>query len=418
MSPVNPPSVIITASEKEQRNLIHDAASEKRNPRNLGRVDMVYEDFPPVSNACSIRGAAFADALQRLLSASSMEVRVVTGGDHSRDYFPFSVKSVGARAHENTHGLARRIAAELAFGCRALYTVLAGARPQLVLVSTPPYLSALILTTGLRMARVRYVLDVRDIYPQVYAASGLLRSKSLVYRILGRLSRRMYSGATAVITATAGLAKHVQRETPTGNVRTVFNGFPRRLLDMPVVKADRFTVCFHGTLGFFQDVDTLAQVSQRLAAHDVDTVVIGYGRKAERLRRTLPGTSHFFGALSFEQTIAEVSRAHVGLCLRTNDGVSLDAFPVKVFEYLGLGIPTIVTPPCEGGAFVEGFGCGSQLAAGDVDGIVREVLRLRDDGEYYEQLCSAARALAPSFTREEQAEEMAVLLAALALAAA
>jgi hypothetical protein len=56
----------------------------------------------------------------------------------------------------------------------------------------------------------------------------------------------------------------------------------------------------------------------------------------------LKGLANFANALflrrkSFDDPVKTVERCHLGLYSRVDDAISTDAFPTKVWEYLGLG---------------------------------------------------------------------------------
>jgi glycosyltransferase involved in cell wall biosynthesis len=227
-------------------------------------------------------------------------------------------------------------------------------------------------------------------------------------------SRGMYTGATRIVVVTKGLEDAVRSLAPSAVVHCEYNGFPAVLQDKRGQKHERFTLCFHGALGFFQDVETLRKLAAAVTDDGIDVVVIGSGRKAELLDDP-PRNLRFLGRLSFEDTIEEVAKCHVGLCLRRQDKISQDAFPIKVWEYLGLGMPCIVTPLCEAGRFVEDHACGIQLQAGDVIGLRNAVLLLRDDPGHAQQLATAGAQAVMGFTRERIGERIAeIVFSALA----
>ncbi len=158
-------------------------------------------------------------------------------------------------------------------------------------------------------------------------------------------------------------------------------------------------------------MDTLIEVARRVQPHGIDIVAIGYGRKEDTLRSAQLANLRFLGRLSFDETMNQIERCHVGLCLRMDDAVSRDAFPVKVWEYLGLGIPSIVTPQCEAGEFLERHGCGIQLPAGDADAIVSALLRLKMHKDERDAMGANCRAAAGRYTREQLGVEAASLIA-------
>ena len=373
-------------------------------------ITMVFQHFPPFPGAGALKSWSIADALASA-DGHGAKVHVLTSlvEDTSR---PETFTAEGLIEHhiDNDWSLVRRIVGEIRLGWRAAFRIMRGHRPDCLVISSPAYLTALMVSFAARLLRLPYVLEIRDIYPEVYAAAGVLRAGSLPYRIVHRLSRAMYRGAAAVVTATEGLARHVAALSGRSDIYCVYNGYPAALRAIRGTKHPRFTVGFHGVMGFYQDVETLIEVARTLEPHGVDVVVVGYGRKDALLRGETSPNLRFLGRLSFEQTVAEMSRVQVGLCLRTDDEISQDAFPVKLFEYIGLELPSVVTPPCEGGTFAQDSGCGVVLAAGDVEAIVSEILRLRDDQGYYRARADACAAVGPQLTREALSRDVARII--------
>jgi glycosyltransferase involved in cell wall biosynthesis len=358
--------------------------------------------MPPYSGAAALRGESIIGNLAQLVAGEKGVILVYTTTSSPKPIEGASVESLGVPEVENSLSLKRRLLGEVWMGYVAARKMLFSRdRPDLAVVSSPGYISALVQTFFARVVGVPYVLEMRDIYPEVYAEANLLIRRGLVYRLFQRLSRSMYAKAALVLCATQGLAHGVSSQAPTSQVVHVYNGFPASLVARSAVKHSRFTVCFHGVLGFFQDVDTLIKVTDRLAQYDVDVVVIGYGRKEGVLQSCSLPNLKFLGRQTFERTIEEVERCHLGLCLRLDDGISKDSFPVKVWEYIGLGIPSIVTPPCEAGDFLQKNVCGLVLESGNVEGIVSSVLKARDDYSFLEAMSVNCRKLAMHYTREK-----------------
>ncbi|MEM9321273.1 MAG: hypothetical protein AAGA41_00460 [Pseudomonadota bacterium] len=78
-------------------------------------------------------------------------------------------------------------------------------------------------------------------------------------------------------------------------MQCVYNGVPGDFLTPGGEKRERFTVCFHGVIGFFQDIETLIAVARELEQNDVDVVVIGYGRQESLMRGDIPANLEFLG---------------------------------------------------------------------------------------------------------------------------
>jgi glycosyltransferase involved in cell wall biosynthesis len=366
------------------------------------RINVFFQHMPPYSGAAALRGASVVAGLVALPRLRECVIHVYTTTPSATQLPGVTVMTLPAAEVENAQSLLSRALGELRMGWHAARMMFV--RPtdmDMAIISTPGYVAALVIAAYARWREVPYVLELRDVYPQVYAEAGLLRKNSLAYRFLARRSQGMYEGARQIIAATQGLHREVSSQAPRAKVAWVYNGFPSSLRQRKATKHQRFTVCFHGVLGFFQDVETLIAVARKLASAGVDVVAIGYGRKEAPLRQASLPNLRFLGRLSFEDTIAAVEQCHLGLCLRLDDGISKDAFPVKVWEYIGLGIPCIVTPHCEAGDFLQKNGCGLQLQAGNVQAIAQAVLGLKDNRAALAAMTQRCWETGSAYTREE-----------------
>lgn len=375
-------------------------------------ITAFFQHMPPYSGAAALRGESIMKGLAKLFELRGADITCYTSIPSPLSIDGVQVFTLGTPEVENSLSLKRRLLGELHMGWVAARCLFARSpRPDLAVISSPGYIAALVMAAVARRRRVPYVLEMRDIYPQVYAEAELIRRESLLYRFFAKRSRNLYMGARLVITATEGLASEVRKDVPEANVNCVYNGFPVELMNRRPVKHERFTVCFHGVLGFFQDVETLLKVAERLLPHGVDVVVIGYGRKEEPLKKTTLANVRFLGRQSFDDTIKAVESCHLGLCLRLDDNISKDAFPVKVWEYLGLGIPSIITPPCEAGYFVAEHGCGLVHESGDFDAIVSSILALKAEPARIDEMSGRCRIVASRYTREQTGLAAAQLIA-------
>lgn len=365
-------------------------------------IKAFFQHMPPYPGAAAIRGISIIESLAKLTIVEDGRIEVFCGTFNPTKIDRVSLVTLNVSEIENSQSLKKRLIGELWMGYTSAKKMLFdGGRPTLIIVSSPGYISTLVQVMFAILLRVPYAIELRDIYPQAYADANIIQRRSLIYFLFRRLSRLMYTKAQLVLCATQGLGREVRREAPSSNVKCVYNGFPADFLDRQGVKHHKFTVCFHGVLGFFQDIETLIRVTEQLSRFDVNVIVIGYGRKAHLFENTKLNNLRFLGRQSFNSTIAEIERCHVGLCLRLDDSISRNAFPVKVWEYLGLGVPSIITPPSEAGEFLKLNGCGLVHDSGDIEGIIASILSLRADMNNLERMSYNCRQHAREYTREK-----------------
>jgi glycosyltransferase involved in cell wall biosynthesis len=381
-----------------------------------------YQQMPPFPGGTAMRGGATMPQLANLWHArgknqtppviSHCEVLTTVGDSPNVPELRYFI--VAGSIVSNRLGLLFRLVGELAMGLSAALQVLVKG-PACVLLSSPGFWPCVLISVACRLRGITYVLDVRDLYPEVYVHSGLLSDRSWTYRLLLSLTCWWYRGAAAIAVATVGLQRivHPLSRDKSGQgpaVEVVYNGFPTALLSKRPPKHERFTVVFHGILGFFQDIETLCQLAVRLAPHGIDMIAIGYGKKEKLLQECKSPNLRFLGGMDHESTMLAAAQCHLGLCLRLDDAISKDAFPVKVWEYLGLGIPSIVTPTCEAGEFLQQHGCGLQIPSGNLDALEAAVVALRDSPEQLSTMAAQCAEAAQTYTRERMGEQLAQLV--------
>ncbi len=374
-------------------------------------ITAFFPHMPPSPAATALRGESIVRALRKAIGSSSKDIIVYTSTHKPIQMNNVDIVPLPHREIDNSAALSSRLIGEFRLGLSAALRILIKCtQTEYVIISSPPYVSSLIVAAAATLSRIPYVFDIRDIYPQVYEHAGLLRKKSIPYRLLSLASRFIYNNAKILLTATDGIQQEARAGSQAINVATVYNGYPKSLHQQVEKKRDRFTVCFHGVLGFFQDIETLVEIAKRLVVHEVDLVVVGYGRKAKLLQEAQIPNLQFLGKLNFKETIEEVRSCHVGLCLRLEDDISKNAFPVKVWEYLGLGIPSLVTPHCEAGEFLTFNKCGFQFDAGAVDDIIKKIVQLQGSPDLLQELTKRCRSTRGKYTREESGRSAASLI--------
>lgn len=371
------------------------------------KVICYFQEVEPSASAVSIRAQYFIRSLAGKPNTDFTSIHVLTATKtaeaNNRDKVFYISMPIGRS--DDVSSAVRRIIAETLFGLGSAAWVFRNRRDAALVISSPNYISALVISMTARLLRMPYLLDVRDTYPEAYAESGLLSDSSLLYKLFMRASIAMYRNAVSITTATAGLERIVSEFNR--NTQCIYNGFPESLPSIRTPKHERFTVCFHGVMGYFQDIETLAALIVHPKLASIDFVVIGYGRKSGLIESIKSGNLRYLGRLPHTETIREVSKCHLGLSLRTFSQLSVDSFPVKIWEYMGLAIPSLVSPESEAGQFLVDANCGIQFTSRDVDQIAQMILDVRADKTRYEDMVHSCEKIQSRYSRERLSEVFA-----------
>lgn len=280
---------------------------------------------------------------------------------------------------DNKQSFLKRLVFEILAGIE-LFIRVAVTDYNLYIFSSPPFITTLIGHRACRFLGKRYIIDVRDIYPDVYFAQGLISENSLFGKLVKRMTRKMYENSEGVLSVTPGLIGKIQGLAPKAKVELLINGYDKELFKPSTEKFEQFTVIFHGNMGKIQNLPVILEVAKKLENQNIDFIFIGEGPQADLFKGPTSSNVKYLGSKKYAEIPQIIAKAHVGFSARRDDEIGTDAFPVKVFEYIGVGIPVIMTPKTgvmpkmvESGIF--------EFQNNEVEAMAQKILELKKNGE-------------------------------------
>lgn len=344
----------------------------------MKNIAYITADFLPSSNAISVRSGFFIDRLIR----ENNNVVVFTSVKNDK----YNIVKNSSSLPTNRDGYLWRVLKEFFYGIELFFRILAYKRMDLYILTSPPFF---IIVFAFLAARIKnknnIILDVRDLYPDVFFENKLLKRTSFLGKIFARIESYLYKNSIKIITVTEGLKlKIINKGIPPYKVVVVKNGFDKNIFRPSSVKYDNFTIVFHGNLGQFQNIEILLGVIEYFNRYDsaVHFLVIGKGSKDFLMKNKHLDSLKYIEFMIYEDIPKEISKCHLGVSFRTDDELSKLSFPVKVFEYIGVGIPIIVTPLSEAGKLIEeeefGIECSNNL-----EDIIKNIQAIRDNYQFY-----------------------------------
>lgn len=386
-----------------------------------GPVVFVVADLLSGENALSVRAQALARALGRAIDGGV----IVVCGDHDKTFKADGVvvEKLGRRLVKNDRPFAERIGGELALGAEMAASI-RRLKPAHVVLTTPPFLTATVVWSAVMALGIPYTLDVRDLYPEVYARAGLMPEGGRRYRAILALAKRMYAGATVLSTVTPELQHYLASLLPGRHVELIMNGYAEAVFhprDDDDDDEDNDTgpviIVSHGNFGELFDLEVFARIARGLAERvDVDyrIRIIGFGKKLEALRALALPHVEVMGPRDNAEMGALLRQAHIGLSVHRHYDDAGRAFPVKVFEFLGSGLPTVVIPKNEGGRAVIAGGFGGSFEASEVDDAIALLQRLVGDRGERRAIAGVVRRGRAAFSLDAQVERLARAIGAAA----
>ena len=302
--------------------------------------------------------------------------------------------------------LASRLANYLSFAALATVAGLRAPRPDVVVASSPSLPAAAGAALVALVRRARFVLEVRDLWPESAVAMGLVRERSAMALVARALAWLCYRRADRVIALTKGIRDGVAAKG-VDPVRIVLitngvdlDGPPAEPAAVPVPDG-AFVAMYVGAHGTYSLLETVLAAAELLRDQDgIRFVLVGGGDRKPALvadagRRRLANVA-FVDPVPKRDVPAWLARANACLLPYQDRPLFAGALPNKTFDYMGAGRPIVAAVPAgELSRLVETAGCGLAIPPEDPRAMADAVLRLSRD----EALAARLGAAGAGFVR-------------------
>jgi glycosyltransferase involved in cell wall biosynthesis len=303
-------------------------------------------------------------------------------------------------------------------------------RPDVVLATSTPLTVAVPGIVASRLRRVRFVFEVRDLWPELPIQVGALRDP--VSRALARgLARLAYRSAAHVVALSPGMAAGVRGYgIPADRVTVVPNASDlelfaggaeagRRLRAANPWLGDRPLVVYAGTFGVANEVEWLVRLAAAVRPLDGDVrfMLLGDGRRVSAVR----DLARELGVLDRTVFVQDpVPKAEMPGVLAAADVASsvfaalpgmADNSANKFFDALAAGRPVLLNYGGWQAELVREHGAGLVLDRDDLEGSARALVALLHDADALAAAGKAGRALAEQqFSRDALFEVFAAIV--------
>ena len=398
------------------------------------RILLISQYFTPEITAAPLRLRPFAAGL----AALGHQVEVICEvPSHPQGviYEGFSSRPVQRRSLDGcsvTHVWAwparsksalSRLAAYGSYAAAATLAGLLAERPDVILASSPPLSVGVVGSLLSRRHGVPWVLDVRDLWPQVAGELGKV-SSSRALAAATALEHRLYRSAAAITTTTEPFRAHIGRYTETSKVTVIPNGTTRDWMAMGELEIDpasvgldpqRFVWTYAGNVGLSQGLEVAVEAARRLGP-SFQLLILGDGASRPGLRREAAAAPA--GSVAFRDPLppseaSRLMRASDALLVSLADKPALGkTVPVKLYDSAALGRPIVVAAPGEPRRISEQTGAALTVPPGDPEALADAVRRLNEDEGLRRRLSGAARQFAAAHLREDGVRRLEAVLAA------
>lgn len=323
-------------------------------------------------------------------------------------------------------GFVKRILDYMSFMVMAFIAGLFQKKSDVIIATSPQFFCACAGWILSAFKRKPFVFELRDIWPASITAVGAMKD-SFAIRMLEKLELFLYRKADSIISVTHSFKEElVERGVDGDKIDIVLNGVDLTKYE-PVEKKDtelakqynlknKFVAGYIGTHGMAHGLENIVSVAEKLKNYDDIRIVFAGGGAARQKVVDLVKEKELNNVVLIDRQPKEMmprlwSLCDISLVPLKNSDLFKTVIPSKIFECMGMGIPTLMSvPEGEATAIIQETTSGLTVESENIEQIAEGILKLKNDSELYNELRQNNVAVAKQFSRDLMAEKMLKIL--------
>ena len=319
-------------------------------------------------------------------------------------------------------GFLKRILDFISFMISGFIAGLFVKKPDIIVGTSPQFFTAVSAWALSGLRRKPFVFELRDIWPASITAVGAMKD-SFVIRLLEKLEMFLYRRADSIVSVTHAFKRElVERGVEADKIEVVLNGVDLQkfqpasdkdpLLASKYNLEGKFVAGYIGTHGMAHGLEKIVHVAEQLQEYsDIRILFVGGGAARKRVEE-LVAEKKLNNVILIHRQSKELmpkiwSLCDVALVPLVNNDLFKTVIPSKIFECMGMGIPTLLSlPEGEATSIVRSTNSGLVVESENVEEIKSGILQLCENKEVYSQMKANSIASASKFSRVTNADAM------------
>jgi glycosyltransferase involved in cell wall biosynthesis len=233
----------------------------------------------------------------------------------------------------------------------------------------------------------------------------------------------LYRRADSIISVTHAFKKELmERGIDGAKIDVVLNGVDLTKYEKAVGKdpelaaryglEDKFVAGYVGTHGMAHGLEHIVDVAERLRDYENIRFIFAGGGAARKKVVDLVEKKQLKNVVLIERQPKEMmpklwSLCDVSLVPLVNNDLFKTVIPSKIFECMGMGIPTIMSvPEGEATAIIRDTNSGLVVESENVEQIMAAIRKLYEDKNIYQKKRTSSIEAAPKYSRDMMADDM------------
>lgn len=278
-----------------------------------------------------------------------------------------------------------------------------------------------------RFKKSKFILDVRDVWPDIGIEMGELSKNSMLYRVMNRISNFLYKKSDLITVVTYGKKEKLSlKGISKEKIAVISNGFDKevlnekdnyQLIDRYNIK-EKFTLVYAGIIGLAQGMEIIIEAAKHFNNNNnIQFLIVGDGYKRKELEEKAINLGltniYFVGMQPHSSVISILKNADASIVPLKSDKLQ-DSVPTKMLESLGIGCPVILCAGGEARRILEKSNGGIAVNSGDHIELVSIINQLYNKELSRTEMSESGREFVlQHFTRDEIANKLSDVLSKL-----
>lgn len=295
-------------------------------------------------------------------------------------------------------------------------------KPDIIYATSPQLFQAF---TGLILSkfhRSKFVFEVRDLWVDFAEVLGQFKNKKLL-SLARKLERFLYEQADEIVVVTEGYKqKLIELGISDQKIIVIPNGVNPTDIKKPELSIDirsqysipwdSYLIIYTGNMGAAQDLSTVVDAAAILQEKDSSLffLFIGEGVEKHKLMKTASDNNlqniRFLKSKPKKELESIYAEADLGIvCLKENPLFRI-TIPSKIFDYMAMGVPTLVGVDGETRRIVEKSQSGFYYKPEDIQSFIEAVIKARQSKVLPEMRESMRETLLKDYNRKSLAKKL------------
>lgn len=264
-------------------------------------------------------------------------------------------------------------------------------KKDIVIATSPPFFCACGGYLVSLLKRIPFVFELRDIWPESIVAVGAM-GKNAIIRFLEKVELFLYKSSNLIISLTDSFKENlISRGIAASKIIVIKNGveldnFKKEKINKEAFKkeigvGEKMIASYVGTIGMAHALDKVLDCAKTLEImEDIQFLIVGSGAKKDELeekkRKENIQNVTFIGQVNKEEVKKYYAISDIGLVVLRKNSLFKSVIPSKIFEYMAMEVPIIISVDGEARDIIKGSKGGIYVEPENVEQMTKAIRNL------------------------------------------